>query len=68
MSQTLIRRLLYAAVVLAFVLHNDLWLWDDRRLIGGMPVGLVYHLVFCLVVALLMWGLVRFAWPRGLDS
>ncbi len=68
MSQTLIRRLLYAAVVLAFVLHNDLWLWDDRRLIAGMPVGLVYHLVFCLVVALLMWGLVRFAWPRGLDS
>ncbi len=64
----MIRRLLYAAVVLAFVLHNDLWLWDDPRLIGGMPVGLVYHLVFCLVVALLMWGLVRFAWPRGLDS
>jgi hypothetical protein len=62
------RRLLYAGLLLVFLLHNDLWLWDDSRSVAGLPVGLTYHVAFCLVVALLMGLLVRYAWPRDLES
>jgi hypothetical protein len=63
-----VRRLLYGVLVLIFVLHNDLWLWDDARLVCGLPVGLTYHIGFCLVVALVMWLIVRFAWPEELQG
>lgn len=59
-----LRRSLFAAVGLLFVLHNDLWLWHDAKAVLGLPVGLLYHLVFCLVAALLMAALVRWAWPK----
>jgi hypothetical protein len=68
LSRPLVRGLLYAALGLAFVLHNDLWLWNDAQMVGGLPVGLVYHVVFCLAVAGLMWALVRFAWPQNLEA
>ena len=61
------RTLLFSLVVL-YVLHNDLWLWHDARLVLGLPVGLFYHLVFCLIVVAVMALLVRFAWPGGLDE
>ncbi len=69
MSRRIGRGLLYAALVLVFLLHNDLWLWNDARIVAGLPVGLTYHVGYCLVVALLLGLLVRFAWPRdlGLD-
>jgi hypothetical protein len=64
----MLRRLLFAALVLAFLLHNDTWQWDDARTVAGLPVGLAYHVGFCVAVALLMGLLVRFAWPRDLES
>ena len=57
------RGLLYAAVVLLVVLHQDLWFWDDPRIVLGLPVGLTYHVGYCLVAAALLAMLVRFAWP-----
>lgn len=60
--------ILYAALVLLYLLHNDLWLWDDGRIVAGLPVGLLYHLLYCLAAALLMGALVRWAWPAGLDD
>ena len=51
MSRAAIRPLLYGALLLAFLLHNDLWLWNDARLVLGLPVGLVYHIGFCVGVA-----------------
>ena len=54
---------LYAALGLLYLLHNDLWLWNDARLVLGLPVGLVYHLGYCLAAALLFAALVRWAWP-----
>lgn len=62
------RIVLYLALLLLFLLHNDLWLWNDARMVAGLPVGLAYHVGYCLVVALLMGLLVRFAWPRDLES
>ena len=68
MTSSLIRRLLYATLVLLFVLHNDLWLWDDATRWLGLPAGLTYHLLFCAVTTCLLWLLVRHAWPSHLAS
>ena len=67
MNRSTVRRLLYAALLLAFLLHNDLWLWYDARTLLGLPVGLLYHLGFCFAVALIMGLLVRYAWPAELE-
>ena len=66
MSPSIVRGLLYAALVLLFALHQDFWLWNDARRFLGMPAGLTYHVLYCLVVAGLMTLLVRFAWPTQL--
>ncbi len=60
--------ILYTALALLFVLHQDFWLWNDAGMLLGLPVGLTYHVVYCLVVAALMALLVRFAWPTHLDA
>lgn len=61
------RTLLYLALILLYLLHNDLWNWNDSRLVGGIPVGLLYHIVYCLVATLMMIALVRYAWPEDLE-
>jgi hypothetical protein len=59
---------LYAALLLLFLLRHDLWLWDDPRLVLGLPVGLTYHLGYSLVTALVMLVLVTLAWPETPDD
>ena len=66
MSGRRLRPWLYAALVAAYVLHNDLWLWNDARIVLGLPVGLLYHIGFCFAVSLIMFALARFAWPAAL--
>ncbi len=60
------RRALYFVLIALYLLHNDLWLWNSARLLAGIPVGLVYHVGFCVAASLLMLALVRQAWPRHL--
>ena len=50
-----------------FVLHADWWLWDDARMVLGLPAGLVYHTLYCLVTTLEMTLLVKYAWPAHLE-
>ena len=57
-----LRWVLYSLLVLLFILHNDFWLWGTPQLILGLPVGLLYHIVFCLVASLLMFFIVKFVW------
>jgi hypothetical protein len=63
-----VRGLLYAAVGLLYLLHDDFWFRNDPRFVLGLPVGLAYHVGYCLVAAILMAFLVRAAWPRGVES
>ena len=63
----MMRRILYVAMVVLYVLHNDLWFWEDAQLVLGLPIGLTYHIFYCVVSAGLMALLVYYAWPRGLD-
>ena len=66
MKSTFPRRLLYVALFVLYLLHNDLWFWDDPQLLLGLPIGLLYHIGFCLAAALMMALLVNYAWPRHL--
>ncbi len=59
------RRILYAALAVLYILHNDFWLAHDSQLLWGLPVGLAYHVAYCVAAALLMALLVRHAWPDG---
>ena len=62
------RRLIYLGLFVLYLLHNDLWLWDDADLVLGLPVGLLYHVAYCLAATGLMALLVNYAWPCELDA
>jgi hypothetical protein len=59
--------LLYLALVALYLLHNDLWLWNDPRLVLGLPAGLAYHIGFCIAASIILALLVKYAWPDHLD-
>ena len=58
---------LYLALAALYLLHNDLWLWNDPRLVLGLPVGLVYHVAFCVATSVVLTLLVVYAWPEHLE-
>ena len=60
-------RLLLVGPVL-LLLHLNYWMWDETRLVLGLPVNLFYHLMLSLVVSVVMFVLVRRAWPIHLDG
>ena len=68
-QMTMKRILLVIAVVVVYVLHQDFWFWRTARplVLGFMPIGLFYHAAFSVLAALLMWLLVKFAWPSHLE-
>lgn len=68
MKPATVKGLLFAALGLLYLLHNDLWIWDDPTLVAGLPVGLFYHVLYCLACALMMWLVCRYGWPAGLDA
>jgi hypothetical protein len=63
------RTLLVIAVVVVYALHQDFWFWRTARplVFGFVPVGLVYHALFAVLASLLMWLLVKHAWPSHLE-
>ena len=64
------RALLVLAVAALYVLHQDLWFWRTARplVFGFVPVGLFYHACYSVAASLLMWLLVREAWPARLEE
>jgi hypothetical protein len=61
---------LAVAIVLLYVLHQDIWFWRTARplVFGFLPVGLAYHGAYCIATALLMWVLTSVAWPHHLEE
>ncbi len=49
-----LRWLLYSALALLVIFHHDVWNWSAPARVLGLPAGLLYHVLFCLVVALVM--------------
>jgi hypothetical protein len=63
------RILLVVAVVALYVLHQDFWFWRTANplIFGFIPIGLFYQACFAVTASLLMWLLVKFAWPSHLE-
>jgi len=61
--------LLVLATLAVYALHQDVWLWSEARplVLGFLPIGLFYHLGYCVLAALLMGLLVAQAWPERLE-
>ena len=68
MRESTRRQALYFVLIALYLLHNDFWLWNSSQLLAGIPMGLVYHVVFCVAASLLMLGLVRYAWPQHMAT
>ena len=63
------RTLLVVAVVVLYALHQDFWFWRTAHplVFGFIPIGLFYQAAFSVAASLLMWLLVKFAWPGHLE-
>lgn len=61
--------LLATAVVALLVLRHDYWQWTTPHpvLFGLLPVGLWWQGLVSLLAAVVMWLLVRHAWPAHLE-
>ena len=59
-----------ALVAAGFVLHQDVWFWRTARplVFGFLPIGLFYHAAFTVACSLLLWLLVKRAWPAHLET
>lgn len=64
------RFLLTFVVVALYLVHQDFWFWRETRpvVLGFLPIGVFYHVCYTLAVAVLMWLLVRYAWPSHLEK
>src|SRR5437868_7415261 len=69
-SSIMKRFLLCILVVVLYALHQDLWFWRTARplLFGFLPIGIWYHLGFTIAVSLVMWLLIKQAWPAHLEE
>lgn len=68
--QNMKRVLLFIAVVVLYALHQDFWFWRTAHplVFGFVPIGLFYQGCYSVAAALLMWLLVKFAWPYHLEQ
>ena len=64
------RILLVVAVVALYILHQDIWFWRTAHplVFGFVPIGLFYQGCFSVAASLLMWLLVKHAWPVHLEE
>jgi len=63
------RKFVWLTVILLFVLHQDVWYWDDRTLVlDFLPIGLAYHVAFSIAAAAAWWLAVKFAWPSEIEA
>jgi hypothetical protein len=54
---------------LGFVaLHLNYWMWDERRILLGLPANLLYHVILSLGLSAVLLVIVHRAWPRYLDE
>lgn len=62
--------LLFLAVFVLYVLHQDIWFWRTARpfVFGFIPIGLFYHGCFAVASAGVLALLVKYAWPHHLEE
>ena len=63
------QKVVWTLVVLLVVLHQDVWFWEDERLVFGfLPVGLAWHMGISVGASLTWLLATRHCWPAEADS
>lgn len=63
------KAVVWGLVLLLVVIHQDLWNWNNDRLVFGfMPITLAYHAAISLAAGIVWFLAINFAWPEGLDD
>ena len=62
--------LLTLMVIAVYLLHQDYWNWKkaDPLIFGFLPIGLAYHAGYSILACIMMAVLVKFAWPKHLET
>jgi len=50
------------------VVYLNYWMWDDARIVFGLPANLLYHIILSVCLAPIMLVVVRRAWPHYLSD
>ena len=60
----------YFLAAVVFILHQDFWNFATPHplVFGFLPISAAYHAAYSIACAVLMWLLVKFAWPRHLEK
>ncbi len=59
---------LFVLIPVLVILHLNVWMWDEDAIVLGFPVNLLYHAVLSVLLSLVMWLVIRRAWPSYLDE
>lgn len=63
------KSVVWGLVLLLVVVHQDLWFWNNDRLVFGfVPITLAYHAGISLAASIVWFLAIQFAWPEGLDE
>lgn len=64
-----VKWMLLAAFLAVLAMRHDYWNWETPGylLFGFLPVGLWWQGLVSICAALMMWLMVRFAWPGELE-
>ena len=55
---------IWGLVILLIVLHQDIWFWNDSRLVFGfIPITLLYHSGISLAAGFVWYLATIYAWP-----
>ena len=58
------RSIVFLVLLSLYLLHYDFWFWQRPEIVLGLPIGLLYHLVYCLAISLVLALLIRYATRR----
>ena len=59
----------WGLVLLLVVIHQDVWNWNNGRLVlGFLPITLAFHSGISIGAGIAWFLAINFAWPEGLDD
>lgn len=61
-------RWLLPLVLSLITVYLNYWMWDEARVVLGVPVNLLYHIVLSVGLVPIMLVVVRRAWPDYLSD
>jgi len=66
-ARAILLTLLVAGV---YLLHQDFWNWNKAEplVLGFLPIGLAYHVGYSILASITLALLVKFAWPKHLET